>query len=41
MQEIWKGVKGFEEYVQISNLGNVRRIKERKNVLFNIRRFVR
>lgn len=32
MQEIWKGVKGFEEYVQISNLGNVRRIKERKNV---------
>ena len=35
MQEIWKGVKGFEEYVEISNFGNLRRIKERKNVFNN------
>ena len=27
MKEIWKDIKGYEKLYQVSNLGNVRRIK--------------
>jgi hypothetical protein len=30
-QEIWKKVKGFEKYYQVSNLGNIKGFNERKN----------
>lgn len=38
MQEVWKNIKGFEQYYQVSNLGKVRRIenpkyKSRKNYI--------
>lgn len=32
MKEIWKPVLGFEEYFEISNLGNLRRIKINQNI---------
>lgn len=28
MKEIWKDIKGYEGLYQVSNLGNVRRIKK-------------
>lgn len=33
MSEIWKAVKGFEGYYEVSNLGNVRSLYRYKKVL--------
>lgn len=33
MTEVWKDVKGYEGYYQVSNLGNVRRIGKTKNMV--------
>lgn len=32
MQEIWKDIKGYEGLYQVSNLGNVRNLKQNKNL---------
>ena len=33
MEEIWKDIKDYEGHYQVSNLGNVRSIKNNKKIL--------
>lgn len=37
-QEIWKEIFGYEDYYSVSNLGNVKRIKSKKNLVIKYKK---